>query len=188
MKKIIAVLPRQAALDLSRVRDKRQKLVSDLANYGLARDWLDQAGFYPMEFYPLFTPPRVLIFHSTMNQRPSESAEHGAENKVKTVEEYFRKRNFLCVVREDLTAEEIFSSISTAQSNAHLSSLVVFLIGEGEKEVMKVQGEPGYVTTQEIITHMCCHTNTNGKPKVGTLNASSIIVSVGQISLHTRDK
>ena len=60
------------------------------------------------------------------------------------------------------------STITAAQTE-DLSGMIVFVMSHGEKGLVSVEGDPGYLFIQDIITQMCCSPEyTAGKPKVST--------------------
>lgn len=80
------------------------------------------------------------------------------------IKEYFDFRQFPCTVTKDPTSDEIFNVISEAQAKANISCLIVFVMSHGEKGLVEVNGTPGYVPVQDIITQMC--RGIEDKPKV----------------------
>lgn len=167
MKSVVCLLPRQTALKLSLVQDKKEKTARDVADYGLKRDWLDQVGLYPEELYPLQTPPRVVILYSTkgrLSEEPGNAEKTDAETEKDCVLSYFAERNFYCTIKKNPTAKEVFSSITACCADDSLSGLIVFVMSHGEKGMVSVEGSPNVMMVQDIITHMCI--NTDGKPKV----------------------
>ena len=163
-KSVIAILPSGMANRLSVIRDKGSKLARDLSEPGLKRDYIDQAGSYHVDFYHLEAPPKVLIFYSTKNRQAPESEDGeqtDAETEKDCVENYFIERNFPCKVIKDPTATEVFSTITDSQTE-DFSGLLVFVMSHGEKGLVSVEGDPGYLLVQDLITHMC----QSPKPKV----------------------
>lgn len=158
----ISSLSRLAARKLAElVNDKYEG--TSLESHGLERDWLDQAGSFPLDFYPLPKPPRVLIFYTTADREMGDK-NNGANAEKKCVERYFEERNIHYESIEDPTTEVIFSTISAAQAHSDLSGLIVFLMTHGEKGTVRLGKNAEIVSVQHIITHMCCR--MNDKPKV----------------------
>ena len=121
------------------------------------------------QFYPLPTPPRVLIFYSTKDRLSPEETVDGhkpdAEAEKDCLEKFFDERNIQPKVFKDPTAQQLFSAIEAAQTDSGLSGLVVFIMSHGEKGIVSVKGRPDYVPLQDVIIHMNRGPAVN-KPKV----------------------
>lgn len=163
MKGILAILPKLTTVYISRMPNTKGRMAHDVAKSERIRRYLETGGSYPAEFYPLQTPPQILIFYSTKNRQSSES---GAEEEKDCVEQYFVENNFPCTVKKNPTEADIFSGISAAQDDSSLSGLVVFVMTHGQKGLVSVEGDPDFLMIQDIITHMC--RKTANKPKVCT--------------------
>lgn len=170
---IFVELPREMALDLSRVKDKAGRKAIDSedmalsnglineAQSGCKKDYIGQAGSVFYKPYQLLKPPHVLIFYSTENR---QSPEADAEAEKDCVESYFKKRRFPVRVVKDPTEDQIFSTILEAVGEGNLSGLVVFVMSHGKKGSVAVKGNPKFLAVREIMKQMCA--GTDGKPKV----------------------
>lgn len=167
MRDIIAALPRELALDLSRVRDMEEKRARDRTGVGLLRDYLDQAGTFPTDFYHLLKPPTVLVFYMTKERQTSDS-DTDAEAEKACIEDFCTENGFPCTVKADLTAEDIFSGIEEALDDASLSCLMVFVMSHGSKGLIQVSTDEtsttDLITIKDITFHMSLRYRE--KPKV----------------------
>jgi hypothetical protein len=165
MKDLASFLPRRMMKDLSDIRDCDGKTARDLSiRFSLTRDYLDQAGSYQVDIYPLKTAPHVLVFYSTTGRQFGDSDPHGAEKEKECVENFFTERNFPCSVEKNPTADRMFSSISKAQKDSSLTGLIVFVMSHGQNGMVAVEGCPSHIKVDDIINSMC--QATAGKPKV----------------------
>lgn len=163
---ILSALPRQTALDLSKAVDNKGRTARELAQSDKAREYLDQAGKYPVEGYHLPTAPQVLVYYSTRNR---QTLEFSAEMEKHCVEKFCAAKNLPCSVKRDQTADQILADISEVQADDNLSGLVVFIMSHGMNGLVSVEGSvegagPDFLPVYDIVTQMCC--NTSGKPKV----------------------
>jgi hypothetical protein len=183
-KQIMAVLPRSLALRLSLYEDYLGRTPCDVETacaamrgqpYSdddiLRKDYVDQAGSFSQEFYPLVSLPKVIIFYSTTNRLSGPSTdgkETDAAAEKDCVEKYFTHRAFPTIVIKDPTKNDIYSIISDVADNMQETCLLVFIMTHGMKGLVivkgNVEGQCDYLTIEEIMKHMC--RKTKGIPKV----------------------
>lgn len=163
-------LPREMAASLSKLKNKEGKPAASYDRFNKMRDWLDQRLPHSVEFYHFPVPPKILIFYTTESENEEQK---DWETEKNCVEAYFAERKFPCFVEKDPTSEKIFSAISTAAADASSSGLLVFVLSHGVKGMIAAAGSPGYITIQDVITHMCSAGSVVGKPKVSHIKDST---------------
>lgn len=166
---VFTVLPKSISIKLTKVKDNNGQTACDISRVDENRDWLHHAGSYQQGIYDLITPPRILLFYSTKGRQTETMGlmTDDAEAERKCVEAYFQEREMPCIVTKDPTADQLMSTISAAQADETASGLVVFLMAHGEYGLVNVEGDPGFIYLQDIITHM--GKGMNGKPKVNAV-------------------
>lgn len=174
IRNLLNALPIQTAVRLSLLRDQNGKTVRDLSEKDMVRDYLDQAGSFPVEFYFLESQPQVLIFYNTVNRQPFESEDGhvaDAEEERRCVEEFCRDRNIPCKATKDPTVHDIFCGIKSAQKETAVSGLMVFIMGHGREGIVQVRRDDKsgieHASIKHILTSMTCE-ELKGKPKVST--------------------
>lgn len=171
IRSILTILHREVALNLAKLQDNSNRVPRDYCN-GLKRDFVDQAGSYVIDFYPLDKPPAVLIFYNTNDRHTQELDVHTADAEAEKdcVYKFFTDRNFVCHTRRNPTAGDVFSAISHSQNDENLSGLIVFIMAHGHKGVISLKGHSECVPLNHIISYMCV--STAAKPKVCSTNPS----------------
>lgn len=169
VEKVVKALPRQVAGQLLPMRDNSGSTARDMAKTDLHCDYIDQIGSYPVDFYPLHSPPKVLIFYSTKNRQSLELLDgHRADSleEKDCLQEYFIQRSIPFQIKKDPTSQEVFSAISSAQDDRTSSGLMVFIMCHGKEGVVEVAGpdEHNHLLLRDVTTHMC--RQMQGKPKV----------------------
>ena len=170
VKNILEILPRRTAGKLATLQCNSGLDPLDIANEHV-KDYMNQAGEYNTNFYPLPTPPYVLIFHNSKNSVTTQSLnEHhfDAETENTCVRKLFESGNFPCKSYKDPTATEIFSAISASPNDENLSGLIVFFTGFANNDTLHVttqsDTDSSFVRVEDII--WCMNDNCRGKPKV----------------------
>lgn len=171
MKEIIDGMPTETALFTVRIQDKSGQTPYDVlrvraptdpaAELDQIGDLLNHAGLYNCEFYHLKQPPKILVFYSSVN-RPD------ADGEKDCIVKHFSGKNVSCTVEKDPSEERIFSVLESAQSDADLSGLMVFIMTHGSEGYLQISGSTAgsqqLLSISKIISCMVEH--HSDKPKV----------------------